>query len=72
LGKSLLGLAGRPILLWEALRAGMSMRRRGGVLPSDDYLAWRLQTAYGDKAASADSEDLATYLSWRRRMRATS
>jgi hypothetical protein len=72
LGRSLLSLAGRPMLLWEALRAGVSMRRRGGVLPSNDYVAWRLQTAYGDDAAPAKSEDLASYLSWRRRMRATS
>lgn len=70
--KSLLALAGRPVLLWEALRAGLSMRRRGGVLPSAEYLAWRLQTAYGDSAGTATSDDLASYLSWRRRMRATS
>ena len=68
-GKGLLLLASRPILLWEAVRAALSMRRRGGLLPSRDYLAWRLQTAYGDSAATADPGDLAAYLSWRRRMR---
>jgi hypothetical protein len=71
LGKGLLSLAARPILIWEAFRAGLSMRRRGGLLPSRDYLDWRLHTAYGDHGAEARPEDLATYLSWRRRMRAT-
>jgi hypothetical protein len=70
LGKGLLSLAARPILLFEAFRAGLSMRRRGGLLPSGDYLAWRLHTAYGDNGAEARPEDLAAYLSWRRRMRA--
>jgi hypothetical protein len=71
LGKGLLSLAARPILLLEAFRAGLSMRRRGGLLPSRDYLAWRLHTAYGDHGTEARPEDLAAYLSWRRRMRAT-
>jgi hypothetical protein len=71
LGKGLLSLARRPILVWEALRAALAMRRRGGVLPSPDYLAWRLQTAYGDDGAEAHPGDLASYLAWRRRMRAT-
>lgn len=70
LGRGLLALAGRPILIWEALRAALSMRRRGGLLPSADYVAWRLQTAYGDDSTQARAEDLASYLSWRRRMRA--
>jgi hypothetical protein len=71
LGKGLRSLAARPILIWEAFRAGLSMRRRGGLLPSRDYVAWRMHTAYGDHGAEARPEDLATYLSWRRRMRAT-
>lgn len=65
-------MAGRPVLLWEALRAGVAMRRRHGVLPSSDYLAWRMYTAYGTGTAEPKSEDLASYLSWRRKMRAIS
>jgi hypothetical protein len=71
LGKFVLALAGRPILLWEALRAGFAMRRQGGMAPSADYLAWRFQTAYGDQAEAATPGDLASYLSWRRRMRSS-
>ncbi len=70
LGRGLLRLVGRPVLLWEAVRAGAAMRRRGGVLPSSDYIAWRIHTAYGDGLSETRDEDLASYLSWRRRMRA--
>jgi hypothetical protein len=71
LGRGLLMLAGRPVLLWEAVRAGVAMRRRHAAFPSSHYLAWRLDTAYGH-GAEARPEDLASYLSWRRRMRALS
>ena len=65
-------MAGRPILLWEAVRAAIAMRRRHGAFPSDAYLGWRMHTAYGQSAAEPRPEDLASYLSWRRRMRAIS
>jgi hypothetical protein len=65
----LLTLLRRPVLLWEAIRAGWAMRSRGGVTPNPDYLAWRLHTAYGEDATSVSPEDLAAYLGWRRMMR---
>ena len=61
-----------PVLLWEALRAGVAMRGRDRLTPSPHYLAWRMHTAYGDDAAPVRSEDLATYLRWRRAMRSLS
>ena len=65
-------MAGRPILLWEAVRAALAMRRRHGALPSGAYLEWRMHTAYGKAMTEPRPEDLASYLSWRRRMRAIS
>lgn len=72
LGRGLFALAGRPILLWEAVRAAVAMRRRHGAFPSNVYLDWRLHTAYGHASTEPRPEDLASYLSWRRRMRAIS
>lgn len=69
LNGGLLTLVRRPVLFWEAIRAGWAMRSRGGVTPSQEYLAWRLHTAYGDDASSVRPEDLAAYLGWRRMMR---
>ena len=65
-------MAGRPILLWEAIRAAFAMRRRHSAFPSDAYLDWRMHTAYGHALTEPRPEDLASYLSWRRRMRAIS
>ncbi len=62
-------LVGRPVLLWEGIRAAWAMRSRGSVAPSQDYLAWRLHTAYGEDASKVRPEDLAAYLGWRRMMR---
>jgi len=71
-----LGLAGalsalirRPVLLWEAVRAGIAMRARGGLLPSVAYIEWRIHTAYGVGDSETRIEDLESYLQWRRRMR---
>ena len=72
LGRGLFALAGRPILAWEALRVAVAMRRRRGALPSTVYLDWRMHTAYGQAQTELRPEDLASYLSWRRRMRAIS
>ncbi len=58
-----------PTLLWEAVRAAIAMRGRDRLSPSSQYLAWRMHTAYGDDAVTARSEDLATFLRWRRVMR---
>jgi hypothetical protein len=72
LGKDLLTLVARPVLLWEALRVGAAMRRHRGFLPSSVYIAWRFHTAYGDGMSETRQEDLTSYLSWRRKMRALS
>jgi hypothetical protein len=72
LGGGWLRLAGRPVLLWEAIRAGVAMRSRHGMLPSSEYLDWRVHTAYGAGMSETRQEDLESYLSWRRRMRALS
>ena len=66
---SLVYLIRRPVLLWEAMRASLAMRRRGGLMPSEAYLAWRIYTAYGKDIPSARPADLFHYLRWRRRMR---
>ena len=58
----------RPAVLWEAIRAALAMRRRGGIAPSGDYLAWRGYTAYG-AVVPASTADLVSFLEWRRRMR---
>jgi hypothetical protein len=71
-GKGLLTLVARPVLLWEALRVSVAMRPHGGFLPSSDYIAWRVHTAYGDGMSETRQEDVESYLRWRRRMRALS
>ena len=69
LGSHLAALIKEPILLWEGLRAFFSVRRRKGILPSSDYLGWRLATAYGSTNTPASSADMVHYLRWRRQMR---
>ena len=59
----------RPTVLVEAIRAAWEMRRNGRPTPSKAYVAWRLQTAYGDSNAAATSEDMVHYLTWRRQLR---
>ena len=62
-------LAVRPILLWEALRMALALRKLGSLMPSSVYLDWRFHTAYGEGAPEALSEDLLGFLRWRRMMR---
>lgn len=69
LGRILATMAVRPVLLWEALRALVAVRVHGGVLPSADYLHWRVHTAYGDAMSETTSDDLLKFLAWRRLMR---
>lgn len=38
-------------------------------LPSQAYLMWRLETAYGDASGDPPMEDLLRYLKWAREMR---
>lgn len=71
-GGVLLALTRRPVLLWEAFRAGFAMRAHRGVLPSSVYIDWRFHTAYGAGMSETRHEDVESYLKWRRRMRALS
>jgi hypothetical protein len=58
----------RPGLIIEGIRAFLGNRRRGRILPSSSYLAWRSHTAYGSVAPVA-TDDLIEFLAWRRSMR---
>lgn len=60
----------RPLLLLEALRTWLAMRRAGGMGSSKAYLGWRAVTAYGDDSTTLSAQDLLDYLHWRRGMRA--
>jgi hypothetical protein len=67
---------GRPrSLVWLA-RAGWRFRGRGWYkrppflpIPPPDYLAWRLDTAYGDEERVPDSDEIHRYLGWAEWMR---
>lgn len=69
----LAAVARRPRLWATAVRA---MRRTAPTgwwrrppflpLPSDDYLAFRLVTQYGDPTARPTAHDVVNYLSWLR------
>lgn len=65
-----LALVRRPLLLFEAMRTSIAMRRKGGFGPARPYLSWRRVTAYGDDMTTISAHDLLNYLSWRREMRA--
>ena len=69
LGTHIGALLRRPMLLVEAVRALLALRRRGGPGPSPAYLRWRTVTAYGSDAVIPNG-DLAEFLAWRKRMRA--
>jgi len=60
----------RPLLLLEALRTWVAMRRAGGLGLSGSYMGWRAMTAYGDSLTTLSAQDLLDYLYWRRGMRA--
>ncbi|MBI4410474.1 MAG: hypothetical protein HY561_12245 [Gemmatimonadetes bacterium] len=70
--RRLLGLALRdPRVLGPLVRAGWRFRARGWYrrppflpLPPDDYLAWRLHTAYGNAEATPSAAELRRYLRW--------
>jgi hypothetical protein len=61
-------LLGKPGLWGEAIRAALSVRRKGRLGPSRAYLRWRSQTAYGE-AIAVPANDFVDYLEWRKRMR---
>ncbi len=60
----------RPILVWEAYRTALAMRRHGRLGPSGSYLRWRISTAYGVADHAVERDDLIAFLAWRRVMRA--
>lgn len=71
-----LAILARPGLWPVALRQGRRMApcrwwatRPFLPLPDERYLAFRLQTMYGDNGASADPADLLRWLEWCRRWR---
>lgn len=66
----------RPELWLTALDQGHRMARSGWwrrppflPVPAPHYLAFRLQTMYGDRAANADPADLLAWLAWCRHWR---
>ena len=66
----------RPRLVSAAVRLGVGLvprrwwRRRPFLpLPDRDWLAFRMELAYGDADAVPSAEDLADYLQWAREMR---
>lgn len=74
------GVAGRalarPRLLLLLLGAAWRFRRRDWYrrlpflpLPSDEYMRWRQQTAFGDERAAPAVDQLESYLEWAAWMR---
>lgn len=66
----------RPGLVPGLLGAAWRFRRRDWYrrppflpLPPPEYMAWRLDTAYGDEDAVPGARELDRYLRWSRRMR---
>jgi hypothetical protein len=69
-------LVRRPRLVPAAVRLGLSLvprrwwRRRPYLpLPDRDWVAFRMELAYGDARAIPSAEDLVDYLVWARQMR---
>lgn len=66
----------RPRLVPPLLRAAWRFRARDWhrrapflPLPPAGYIAWRLDTAYGNENAVPSARDLEAYLGWSARMR---
>jgi hypothetical protein len=64
-----------PSLLVLLAGAAWRFRRRGWYrrapflpVPSEDYMKWRLHTAFGEENAAPDARDLIAYLKWTRSM----
>ena len=67
----------RPRLIPYLLRAGWAFRARAWYrhppflpIPPRSYMAWRMETAFGDPDALPTPEELERYLVWTARMRA--
>jgi hypothetical protein len=66
----------RPSLVLPLLAAAWRFRRRDWYrtppflpLPPQDYIAWRLHTAYGEETIIPPARELARYLRWASRVR---
>ena len=64
----------RPVLAADLLRVAWRFRTRGWYrrfpflpLPDRTYVAWRMYTAYGDRAAVPPLDDVVRYVRWARR-----
>src|SRR5262245_48711507 len=64
----------RPRLLLLLLAVGWRFRRRAWYrrwpflpLPPEDYIAWRLHTAFGDEASMPNADQAEVYLRWAHR-----
>lgn len=70
--RNVMAVLARPDLWWTALRLVRTLARPGWLrraphlpLPDEDYLRFRLITAYGAKGEGpARAEDLVSYLEW--------
>lgn len=76
MGSAIAQVLARPWLWWTAVvqvvrlaPPGWWRRRPFLPLPDRDYLAFRLQTMYGDPAHAPEPGDLVAYLDWCRRYR---
>lgn len=66
---AIFALLRRPLLLFEAVRTSVAMRRNRGLGLAAAYLAWRQSTAYGENVTTVSVRDMLDYLSWRRGLR---
>ena len=76
MGRSLMAVVVRPRLwgvaavqAWRLATPGWWRRWPPLPLPGPEYLAFRLQTAYGDPEATPSPGDVVAYLDWCRRFR---
>ena len=56
-------------LAWAARRRGWYRRAPFLPVPPRSYLAWRLDTAYGDPVARPPAHEAERYVRWTRQMR---
>lgn len=64
-------IARRPSLAFALLQVAWRFRRRGWwhrfpflPLPSEEYIRWRMHTAYGDSDATPPAADVERYAVW--------
>ena len=54
-------------LVIEAVRLFFRTRPSRGLLPDQEFVAWRVATAYGSPDFDVPRQDLVDYLAWQRR-----